>query len=231
MKANIRSICGATLMLVIIPILAGLLACIPVHVPLGNPERARVDPQMSGYWYAGNPDEFMGAVLVMQPWDKRTWLVINVLVEIDEEDISGFDISTYDGMVALLESGDADADDLQIGAVVSKGWLSKFDGQRLMTLEIRSLPNESDGSLEPWAWWDYRVVEVTDTSLALQMVDDESEFLENVPGTQRDWEKIMRKHAKDDALYYDVALVYQRVDLEHEKIFGDLVATAFTGEL
>ena len=41
MKARTRSISGALMMLVIVPLFAGLLACMPEYVPLGNPERAR----------------------------------------------------------------------------------------------------------------------------------------------------------------------------------------------
>ncbi len=231
MRPRTRSIGGAALMLAIIPIFAGLLACIPEHVPIGNPERARIDPQMSGYWYAGNPDEFMGAVIALQPWDKRTWLAINVIMEVDEEGIGGFDISTYDGMVALLESEDVDEDDMQIGALIFKSWLSKFDGQRMMTWELRAFPDFDDGSLEPWVWWDFRVTEATGTTLGLQMVDADSEFLEEVPKTQRDWERVMRKHAKDDALYTEEPVVYQRVDPEHEEIFGALVGAAIVGDL
>jgi hypothetical protein len=43
MKARTRSISGALMMLVIIPIFAGLLACMPEYVPLDNPEQSRDD--------------------------------------------------------------------------------------------------------------------------------------------------------------------------------------------
>ena len=48
MTKNTRSLCGAILMLMIIPIFAGLLACMPV--PIGNPERSRIDPDLNGPW-------------------------------------------------------------------------------------------------------------------------------------------------------------------------------------
>ena len=55
MSAKLRSISGALLMLVIIPILAGLLACMPV--PIGNPERSRIDPAITGVWAFMEEDE------------------------------------------------------------------------------------------------------------------------------------------------------------------------------
>ena len=50
MRPNIRTVSGAILMLAIIPIFAGLLACMPV--PIGNPEKSRIDPEISGVWLA-----------------------------------------------------------------------------------------------------------------------------------------------------------------------------------
>ena len=55
MTPKIRSFSGAALMLVIIPIIAGLLACMPV--PIGDPERSRVDPGLNGAWVLQSDDD------------------------------------------------------------------------------------------------------------------------------------------------------------------------------
>lgn len=75
MNANIRSLSGAALMLVIIPIIAGLLACMPV--PVGDPERSRIDPQLSGVWATTEDGKESGHFL-FRPYDKRTWLVVGI---------------------------------------------------------------------------------------------------------------------------------------------------------
>ena len=78
MKPNTRSITGALMMLAIIPIFAGLLACMPV--PIGDPERSRIDPDISGVWLLESEEEF-DALYLYQPYDKRTWLVVGAGIE------------------------------------------------------------------------------------------------------------------------------------------------------
>lgn len=75
MTPKIRSFSGAALMLVIIPIFAGLLACMPV--PVGNPERSRIDSELSGVWAMVEEGLESGNYL-FRPYDKRTWLVVGV---------------------------------------------------------------------------------------------------------------------------------------------------------
>ena len=75
MTPKIRSLSGAALMLVIIPIFAGLLACMPV--PVGNPERSRIDPGLSGVWAMVEDGRESGNYL-FRPYDKRTWLVVGI---------------------------------------------------------------------------------------------------------------------------------------------------------
>ena len=130
MKSNFRSISGAALMLVIIPIFAGLLACMPEYVPLGNPERARIDEAMSGMWYSDGESELFGHVVFLQPWDKRTWLVTNVMIgEADGAELgeyaTEFDASTYEGFIDYFGHPNLDEDDLVFGALQYKGWLAE----------------------------------------------------------------------------------------------------------
>ena len=66
MKPNVRSFSGAALMLVIIPIFAGLLACMPV--PVGDPERSRIDPDLNGVW-AMDGEEDLEGIYLFQPWE------------------------------------------------------------------------------------------------------------------------------------------------------------------
>ena len=47
MKARTRSISGALMMLVIIPISAGLVACLPAYVPPGDPGHEQISGSSS----------------------------------------------------------------------------------------------------------------------------------------------------------------------------------------
>lgn len=61
-------------MLLIIPVVVGLLACMPV--PIGNPERSRIDPEISGMWASEGDSET--DLYLFQPYDKRTWLTVTI---------------------------------------------------------------------------------------------------------------------------------------------------------
>ena len=71
MNSIYRRLGGLAIALLMVPVLIGLLACMPV--PIGNPERSRIDPQLSGHWLMVSSEEVMLAVF--EPYDKRTWLV------------------------------------------------------------------------------------------------------------------------------------------------------------
>ncbi len=234
MRANTRSTSGALLMLVIIPLFAGLLACMPEHVPLGDPERARIRPEMSGVWYTGDADDLLGQVVVLQPWDKRTWLLLNILMEQPDDD-ELYDFATYDGLVRWLADGRAQDEEVPLAAILYKAWLTKIGGETFMTWEIRGLPNEDrdgeEGLLDPWWWWDFRVTASNGSAMVLHLLDDEFPPLKEAPRTRRGWEKVIRKHAQDDALYLENAMQLRRVDPEHEGLFGKLVSEAMVGEL
>jgi hypothetical protein len=74
MNSRSRSLSGAALMLLIVPIFAGLLACMPV--PIGDPERSRIDPDLTGVWavIASGESFDESGFYVFEPYDKRTWL-------------------------------------------------------------------------------------------------------------------------------------------------------------
>jgi poly-gamma-glutamate capsule biosynthesis protein CapA/YwtB (metallophosphatase superfamily) len=71
MQALFRRLGGVALALVMIPVFIGLLACMPV--PIGDPERSRIDEDLNGVWLAVS-SEGEAALYVFQAYDKRTWL-------------------------------------------------------------------------------------------------------------------------------------------------------------
>ena len=58
-----RSRAGFLLTLALLPLLVGVWACFPV--PVGDPEKSRIDPSMSGLWLGEE------ALIVLDPYDKR----------------------------------------------------------------------------------------------------------------------------------------------------------------
>ena len=71
-----RSFTGTALALLLVPVVLGLMACLPV--PLGDPERSRVDAAMNGVY--ANRDGDPGC-MIFEPFDKRTWLVTYLYVD------------------------------------------------------------------------------------------------------------------------------------------------------
>ena len=239
MKPNVRSISGAALMLVIIPIFAGLLACMPEYVPLGNPERARVDDGMSGMWFvngAGDGESLIGLVVLLQPWDKRTWLVTNLMIgEADGADLdqyeAEFDVSTYEGFIDFFGHPDLDESELELGTLQYKGWLAKLGGEIFLTWEGRGIVDQPDKLLEPWFSQDFRVTERAPDRIVLHLIDTDFPPLKEAPATKRDWEKVVRKYADDDALYHEDAIVLQRVKEDDIEFFVDLLNKALLGSI
>ena len=115
MTPRTRSISGAVLMLAIVPAIIGLLACMPV--PIGNPERSRVDPDISGVWaMLGDGDE---AFYIFEPYDKRTWLLTGVPIEEGSEaDLSDYSLDSYEDLVALMKNAPVGDDGVTATSVV-----------------------------------------------------------------------------------------------------------------
>jgi hypothetical protein len=214
MSAKLRSISGALLMLVIIPIVAGLLACMPV--PIGNPERSRIDSDLNGIWIIESEGE-SGNIYLFQPWDKRTWLVVGAKLEegpgYDGEDL---DLKTAEDTANLLRGTHIGVSGVTSpNAVAYKAWLTKLGGVQFMTWENVGGFNE-DGSHKPKYWWVWRVDKADENRFTLRIVVPEHEVFDDivspseyegddyVRATRRKWERALAKVAKDvddDDLY------------------------------
>ena len=225
-------------MLVIIPIFAGLLACMPEYVPLGNPERARIDENMSGLWFVESDEDLVGSFVYFEPWDKRTWLVTNVSVDVsdsispdgDLDDDFDPDLSTYDGFTEVFAQPDIQEDDFEIGLLQYKGWLVKLGGEVFLTWELRTVVDNTDQLFKPWFWYDMRVTERTTDRIVLHFIDTEFPPLKEAPQTKQAWEKIVRKHADNDELYNDTATILYRVKEEDIELFTELLNSAVLGD-
>ena len=197
MTPKSRSLSGAALALVLIPIFAGLLACMPV--PIGDPERSRIDPELSGVWAVLSTGEYDGepGFYVFEPYDKRTWLVSGAgLEEGDDSDLSKYDLTAYDGFVELAAADD----NIYIDEIaVYKAWLKRLGGEVFMTWEPKIALD--GGIAEPDVWLVYRIVKDSPDTILMQMVDSGSDLFDDVKETRRAYEKVISKNADNPELY------------------------------
>lgn len=227
MKSRSRSLSGAALMFVIIPVFAGLLACMPEHVPLGNPDRSKIDPDISGTWIVTGEEDF-GSVAIFQPWDKHSWLMTNIVLEEGAEaDLSAYDLGSYDGVIEMLENEPEGSDGIEIeGMLVYKAWLTKISGQQFMTTDVRGMVHE-DGTLDSFWILDYRLRKKSPDEFSLQMINEKYEAFKDAPTTPRAWGKVIRRNKNDEDLYDDDVARFQRVRPEHIEMFAEITMAAY----
>ena len=203
MNSRSRSISGVALMLLIIPIFAGLLACLPV--PIGDPERSRIDPDLSGIWVvlAGGETFDESGFYVFEPYDKRTWLVSGAgLTAGDDSDLSEYDLTSYDGFVNLAAIESVADDYVSIDQIVIyKAWLKKLGGEIFMTMEPKGMLD--DGIPEPEVWFTYRIIKNGHDRFEMQAVNSESDLFDDVKVTRRAYEKVISRNADNPELYLD----------------------------
>lgn len=220
MTKNTRSLCGAMLMLMIIPIFAGLLACMPV--PIGDPERSRIDPDMSGPWVMDDGDDVN--LYLFQPYDKRTWLVVGAQIEEGSEaEIVDLDIQTAGDVFAALRAYPIGEDGITSRTTIAfKAWLARLGGVQFMTWEPVGGMN-SDGSFTPEYWFVFKVVKETEDRVNLYAVNPDYEAFAGITtpddyegddyagDMRRTWERALKRHAKDPALFGDDPWIMYRV--------------------
>ena len=220
MKPTTRSISGAVLMLAIIPAIIGILACMPV--PIGNPERSRIDPEISGVWVGWMLDSEDATFYAFEPYDKRTWLLTSILLEEGERaDFSDYDLESADDVVRLMESesiGDDGATATEIG--IFKVWRTKLGGEWFMTWEPKAVFGESN--FKPEVWFVFRIVWLDANTLDLYMVGGDLSLFDGVKGNRRAFERVIKKNARNPELYVDEPTRLIRVQPEHLEFFGEL---------
>src|SRR4051794_17165564 len=94
---------------VVLAALLGLSACLPV--PLGDPEKAKIDPRLVGVWQWRDDDATVH-LAVFRPFDDRTYAV-----------------DTMTGTMA------ADGVMKPASRNVFKGWLTTVKGETFLTLQ------------------------------------------------------------------------------------------------
>ena len=217
MKSTTRSASGALLMLVIIPGIVGLLACMPV--PIGDPERSRIDPEITGVWLGLDDNE--PAFYAFEPYDKRTWLLTIVPIEEgNEADWEDYQLSKYADLNRLIENETVGEDGATAtGVSLYKAWLTKLGGEWFMTLEPRA--DFEDAFFAPEVWFVFRIDRQNPNRVDLRMVG--GDLFKDVDETRRAYERVIKKNARNEELYDDDTIRLVSLKGEQHEFFEDLV--------
>lgn len=198
-------------MLAIVPAIVGLLACMPV--PIGDPERSRIDPDISGIWASfGDGDD---AFYAFEPYDKRTWLLTGVPIEAGSNaDLSDYDLNSYAGLSRLMENVPVGDNGVTATSMTMyKAWRSKLGGEWFMTWEPKGLLTE-DG-FAPEYWFVLKLVKQDQNMMKLYLVDGEDEVFKDVKKTRRAYERVLKRNLENEDVIGDEIIQMVRVKPEH----------------
>jgi len=238
-----RSRAGVIVSILIVPLLLGVMACFVLPVPIGDPEKSRVDPAMSGIWFAA--DESEGWLVALEPYDKRTWLVTWMMLEAatdeDNEAEAGEAEATNDDDTLTNDTAMADDDSeaadsylerlrdgvYVIGSVsLYKGWLTTIKRVRFMVWQPM-VDLDSERGMDPKVWWVQRVDSVTNEHMDTDFINPEFEDLGKVE-TRSQAEKLIRQHIKNPELFVKEGDLpdYQRVPQEDYDLIAEMLEDA-----
>jgi len=203
---------GTALML---PFLLGVMGCFELPAPIGDPERSRIEPGISGIWL-DDGGELDGLMMVFEPYDRRTWLMRWIELdtakfeddpEPDEDAVSGEQIELEDDAeVALDPSGDRSTmdmlrgGDMQVGGVaLFKMWRKRISGKSFFTMEFRG-QFSSETAMEPSVWWGAKMRLADEDHLEVHFIDKDFDEIEDEMTRSR-LERVIRRHHDNPELY------------------------------
>jgi hypothetical protein len=192
-RSRARTFAGLVLLAGLGPFLLALMACL--KVPVGDPEKSRIDPALSGVWRVEQNGKSSESLWIIEPWDARTWIVTTLDAKDDDSADEPTDeaATTPRDVLALLESNGLESIDAY------KAWLATFGGVRFLVLEPKRPLHDLAGE-KPEFWFAFKVHKATaervELLLAIGKNVDEAK-------TTAKAEAILRKHARDPALYGD----------------------------
>jgi len=251
MKPRSRSLAGAAIAIFALPVFIGLTACLPTFpVPVGNPEKSSIDPNVSGIWLLADEESFW----MFEPYDKRTWLLTAFEISEDLDSCEHADdtqnagaaeesetavgddpevevakVSYYEEIMARLALLGSDCFEVERQPGAIKVWRTRFRGEWFMTWETRGVFDAERG-FDPDEWIVWHIDTSAVDELRLGMIDTDNEIWDQIEEiaaedlTRQDVEKVFRKHADEEGFYSDDdALIFYRVRPEHAALIADFV--------
>ena len=240
-----RSLTGAVITVLVLPVFAGLLACIPSFpVPIGNPEKSRIDSDISGMWLADDEDQIL--VYLFEPFDKRTWLIsaVEVIEDLDycdfetepegdeekgdeEKEDEDDSSSSYETIIKHIEKYGSECFEVEGGPFIVKAWRTKLGGEWFMTWEGKGGFSVERG-FEAEEWLVFRIDKAVPGQLRLWWMDEDHvgwdvlDDIDEKDRTRRQHERVIRKYAGDEEFYSDEPIfTFYRVKPEHYELFED----------
>jgi len=251
MKPLHRSLAGLSIAIVTVPFLISLLACLPV--PLGDAEKSRVNPALSGIWIS--PEE--ESVFLIEPYDKRTWLVSNISIYVNEKHCPELEVSPggvetdYELLIRQLQQSDFRcARRSEEFPGLYKVWRTKLGGQWFMTWEGKGFLDVEVG-FAPFIWFGFKIGSTSENEFSLWMVyedydgfatPDVSEKLDALEeldppydprvlkAARKAVERVISRNVDDDDLY-DGEIVLHRLLPEHYELFEETAVVDMYSEL
>lgn len=224
MKPRHRSLLGIAFAVILVPVLVGLAACLPV--PIGDPERSRIDPDMTGIW---TNLESEPSVTLFEPYDKRTWLVTSVGTDAAESCALADKPADYEELITWLEEEQCASADQ---ATIYKAWRSKHGKHWFLTMEpMAILDEDKDNPFDEGVWFVYAIKKASADAFELKLIDPEFEDFKRLPEKRRAYEKIIRRHASNEDMYLDDVTHLIRVRKEHIDLFADVVSDVIDVDL
>ena len=219
MNAKQRSWSGAALAAVMVPVVIGLLACLPV--PIGDPERSSIDPDLTGMWVLLGDGP--GAVVLLEPYDKRSWLMTSVHLE-SGADSDDLDIESYEDLIELLEQEDENESGVSaVHMLMYKVWRTRLGNHWFMTWEGKGQFDEDRG-FEPEIWFAMRIQKAGPDKFTLRLINPDFDGFDDIKETRRAFEKVIKKNSDNDDMYLDDDdMTFIRVRPEHHEMFNDVL--------
>jgi hypothetical protein len=239
MTPRARSISGAVMAILTVPLIVGLLACLPV--PIGDPEKSTIDKEMTGMWMKLD-EEDVPSVVLFEPYDKRGWLVTMFGFRIDDEvcETGDDEPESFAEIMSLLRSHEEDCLN-GTGQWSYKAWRTKLGDHWFMTWEPKALFDVQYG-FEPEYWFGFRLDKAGPDNFTLRMIDIDSTVFNEIDSdksvarlseeerprdsktlrsARRVFERVIRRNADNDTLYNENSYSFHRIAPGDYKLFVD----------
>lgn len=201
-----RSLAGLAVAAGLLPSLLALLACIPF--PVGDPETSQIDPGLTGAWVGQDEDSI--ELLILRPYDRRTWLgtillVIPAPADAGQPAPAGAEQATSpDALLARMLDERSDPASLDIHKI----WLTTLGGRRFLCWERLHSVDDEKGEFRPPYWLVMRVDTPQPEAMELRFPADQRPWSEVKSSAEA--EKVLRDNADRDT-FYDETWRYARV--------------------
>jgi len=209
---------GALLTLAMLPALVVVMGCLGLQVPIGNPEKSSIDPKLTGIWWAST-----GAILLLDPYDRRTWIGTIISLETNEkakiddlpETLEGLDKENLSKVIAeALEASYLEP----TGVYFWKVWLTNVQYKEFMTWKpwlLYSAYNaeQPDETEKVMFYLPMGVKRESRDKFSLVNIDADFNDLDKVK-SRYDAERIIRLNINNPELFETEHTVYQRLNID-----------------